>query len=66
MWLYRILTLILMFVNELRADLREDEISELVILGQCGHVCNIEKADDFIQISLGFMSKHKTRAKKVI
>lgn len=55
-----------MFVNELRADLHEDENSELVILGQCGHVCNIEKADDFNQISLDFMSKHKTRAKKVI
>lgn len=55
-----------MFVNELKEDLSEDENAELVILGQCGHVCNIEKADDFNQLSLDFMGKHKTKAKKVV
>lgn len=47
-----------MFVNELVEDLSGDENSELVILNHCGHVCNIEKADEFNQLSLEFMNKH--------
>ncbi|MEH7441952.1 alpha/beta hydrolase [Bacillus sp. JJ1122] len=47
-----------MFVNELRADLQGDNHSELIILNQCGHVCNIEKAEEFNQLSLEFLQKH--------
>lgn len=47
-----------MFVRELAEDLRGDGSSELVILEHCGHVCNIEKADEFNELSLEFMDKH--------
>ena len=50
-----------MFVRELTEDLRSDKSSELVILEQCGHVCNIEKADDFNELSLEFMDKHQVK-----
>ena len=50
-----------MFVREVAEDLRGDESSELVILEHCGHVCNIEKADEFNQLSLEFMDKHEIK-----
>ena len=50
-----------MFVRELAEDLQGDENSELVIVERCGHVCNIEKADDFNQLSLDFMDKHQAK-----
>ncbi|MGV2940456.1 alpha/beta fold hydrolase [Mesobacillus sp. LC4] len=50
-----------MFVRELAEDLRGDDSSELVILEQCGHVCNIEKADEFNQLSIEFMDKHESK-----
>lgn len=50
-----------MFVRELAKDLHGDESSELVILEQCGHVCNIEKAEEFNQLSLEFMNKHEIK-----
>lgn len=55
-----------MFVNELRADLQGDEHSELIILNQCGHVCNIEKADEFNRISLDFLCKHTAKKAKIV
>jgi pimeloyl-ACP methyl ester carboxylesterase len=50
-----------MFVRELEEDLTGDESSELVILAECGHVCNIEKADEFNELSLDFMDTYKTK-----
>ena len=50
-----------MFVKELAEDLRGGVGSELVVLEQCGHVCNIEKADEFNQLSLDFMKKHQIK-----
>lgn len=55
-----------MFVKELEEDLRSDKSSELVILSNCGHVCNIEKADDFNQLSLDFMEKYQIKKKKIV
>ncbi|MBT2639726.1 alpha/beta hydrolase [Bacillus sp. ISL-39] len=50
-----------MFVRELAEDLQGDESSELVILERCGHVCNIEKAEEFNELSLEFMDKHQVK-----
>jgi pimeloyl-ACP methyl ester carboxylesterase len=54
-----------MFINELKEDLRGDESSELIILEQCGHVCNIEKADEFNHHSLEFLMKHTIKSVKI-
>jgi len=54
-----------MFVSELRADLHGDEHSEIIILNQCGHVCNIEKADEFNRLSLEFLQKHSMKKAKI-
>lgn len=55
-----------MFINELKEDLQGDESSDLIILEQCGHVCNIEKADEFNQHSLEFLRKHTIKKAKIV
>ncbi|WP_064093119.1 alpha/beta fold hydrolase [Rossellomorea aquimaris] len=46
-----------LFLEELKKDIKGDISAELIILDQCGHVCNIEKADQFNIASLAFIKE---------
>lgn len=48
-----------LFINNLEQDIKADANAQLVILEKCGHVCNIEKADDFNSVSKVFLLQHR-------
>jgi pimeloyl-ACP methyl ester carboxylesterase len=44
-----------MFLPPVRNLIHDHENSELVVIEDCGHVCNIEKPDEFNEISIRFL-----------
>jgi pimeloyl-ACP methyl ester carboxylesterase len=44
-----------MFLPPVQKLAEEHENSELIVIDDCGHVCNIEKPDEFNQISIRFL-----------
>lgn len=53
-----------LFINPLRKDIKHDANAKLCVLEHCGHVCNIEKAKEFNQISLNFLLENKSKLKQ--
>ncbi|MYL33643.1 alpha/beta fold hydrolase [Pontibacillus yanchengensis] len=49
-----------LFVKLLKRDLRGVKNTTLEIIKDCGHVCNIEKSEEFNRLSLAFLNKNKT------
>ncbi|QHE53978.1 alpha/beta fold hydrolase [Pontibacillus sp. HMF3514] len=47
-----------LFLDPLKKDLANDQDAELIVLEQCGHVCNIEKGKEFNQASLRFLRQN--------
>jgi len=50
-----------MFLPPVRKMVEGHLNSELAVIGDCGHVCNIEKPDEFNRISIGFLLKQSKR-----
>ncbi len=48
-----------LFVRGLEKDTKGDANAQLIILDHCGHVCNIEKSQEFNLASLTFIEKHR-------
>lgn len=46
-----------LFLDSLKNDIAGDENARLVVLQDCGHVCNIEKGEEFNEASLAFLRK---------
>lgn len=44
-----------MFLPSVQKIVRDHENSMLRIINDCGHVCNVEKPDEFNEISIGFL-----------
>ncbi|RPF56112.1 alpha/beta fold hydrolase [Aquisalibacillus elongatus] len=49
-----------LFLNPLTKDIKKDLNAKLVVINSCGHVCNIEKAKQFNEISLEFLSEQQS------
>lgn len=49
-----------MFLPPVKKMVQDSENSRLVIIKDCGHVCNIEKPEDFNDISISFLREHST------
>lgn len=49
-----------LFVKRLQIDVKDDKNARVVILEECGHVCNIEKAEAFNVESLRFLNENKS------
>lgn len=47
-----------MFVNRLKQDIQQLPAARFLELQACGHVCNIEKAEEFNQHVLQFLKEH--------
>lgn len=47
-----------LFVQKLLEDIKGDKSSEVLIIEECGHVCNIEKPVEFNTASLRFLMTH--------
>jgi len=47
-----------LFLDPLKKDLVSDQDAELIVLEQCGHVCNIEKGKEFNIASLNFLRQY--------
>lgn len=50
-----------LFINPLKNDIKGDHDAELTILEQCGHVCNIEKGEEFNTLSLNFIKRFRDK-----
>ncbi|MCD8508474.1 MAG: alpha/beta hydrolase [Bacillus sp. (in: Bacteria)] len=44
-----------LFLDSLKNDIAGDDNARLIVLEDCGHVCNIEKGDEFNEASLEFL-----------
>ncbi|WP_434139377.1 alpha/beta fold hydrolase [Photobacterium leiognathi] len=49
-----------MFIKPVKEMVERHRLSFLTELKDCGHVCNVEKPDDFNQHSIDFIHQHKT------
>ncbi|WP_305463015.1 alpha/beta fold hydrolase [Photobacterium leiognathi] len=49
-----------MFIKPVKEMVERHRLSFLTELKDCGHVCNVEKPDDFNQHSIEFIHQHKT------
>lgn len=47
-----------LFVKGLLEDIKQDVQASAVILERCGHICNIERAQEFNEAALQFIRKH--------
>jgi len=47
-----------MFLNSIEKDISTEPRSKLHILHKCGHICNIEKANEFNDVSIKFFIEH--------
>lgn len=54
-----------LFVKVLEKDIKGDANAQMIILNHCGHVCNIEKPQEFNLASLTFIEKHRRVSKEV-
>lgn len=45
------------FIKSLLEDVSSDKKAEIVLLEKCGHVCNVEKPQDFNELSLDFFGR---------
>ncbi len=50
-----------MFLPPVQKLVKEHENSELIVIDDCGHVCNIEKPDEFNEISIRFLLRHSEK-----
>ncbi|MDG5788357.1 alpha/beta hydrolase [Evansella sp. AB-P1] len=50
-----------LFVKVLKKYLPKDRFSQLVELNNCGHVCNLEKSDEFNQYAITFIQQFSTK-----
>jgi pimeloyl-ACP methyl ester carboxylesterase len=55
-----------MFLPPVQKLVSQHTNSELVIIEDCGHVCNIEKPDEFNEISIRFLLKHSQQKKEEV
>ncbi|NBV31777.1 MAG: hypothetical protein EBR93_04500, partial [Bacteroidetes bacterium] len=53
-----------MFLPTVRKMIADFERSELCVIPDCGHVCNIEKPDEFNEHSLEFLKRQALRTTK--
>jgi pimeloyl-ACP methyl ester carboxylesterase len=53
-----------LFVKELTKDIEKDTNASILLLDQCGHVCNIEKPQEFNTASLTFIQEHSQALKE--
>lgn len=51
-----------MFIGPVREDTKKDKAASLHIIEQCGHVCNIEKYNEFNKIAVQFFKEQKLTA----
>lgn len=54
-----------MFVKLLKKDIQWDPSSKLQLIQRCGHVCNIERHEEFNEISLRFLHEHSIQGLKI-
>jgi len=47
-----------MFIGPVKEDTKKDRAASLHIIEQCGHVCNIERYNEFNQIAIQFFKDH--------
>lgn len=53
-----------MFLPPVRKFIGNFKNSSLVVIEDCGHVCNVEKPDEFNRISIRFLKQHAKNNKK--
>ena len=46
-----------MFLKGIKSHVEREKGSELYIIKECGHVCNIEKSFEFNRVALDFITK---------
>ncbi|WP_243387361.1 alpha/beta fold hydrolase [Bacillus kexueae] len=44
-----------LFVNAIQKDVQSDDNAQMIVIEKCGHVCNVDKADEFNQHALSFL-----------
>jgi len=54
------------FLGSVKKDTVKDIAATLHIIKGCGHVCNIEKHDEFNRVAIQFFKERETEGKKLI
>lgn len=55
-----------MFIGPVKEDTVNDKSATLHVLEKCGHVCNIEKYDEFNEVAISFFKEHGKEEKELI